>query len=77
MFMVAQAQPAADIDRSEDVLLLHDQAEPDGPPEPVKSMGPPSDLAPTPSATPTVPPAQTGAPAVKPPASSATQGVQP
>jgi rod shape-determining protein MreC len=77
MFMVAQAQPAADIDRSEDVLLLHDQAEPDGPPEPVKSMGPPSDLAPAPAAAPTVPPGQPGTPAVKLPASPATTGVQP
>jgi rod shape-determining protein MreC len=46
MFLVALAKPAADIDRSEDVLLLHDQAEPDGPPAPVKPMGPPSQLAP-------------------------------
>jgi rod shape-determining protein MreC len=46
MFLVAHARPAADIDRSEDVLLLHDQAEPDGPPSPITPMGPPSDLAP-------------------------------
>ncbi|HET6807168.1 MAG TPA: rod shape-determining protein MreC [Frateuria sp.] len=46
MFLEAQAQPAADISRSEDVLLLHDQAEPVGPPEPVPPMGPPADLAP-------------------------------
>ena len=46
MFQVVQAQPAADINRSEDVLLLHDQAEPDGPPAPVDAMGPPSELAP-------------------------------
>jgi rod shape-determining protein MreC len=46
MFQVARAQPAADINRSEDVLLLHDQAEPDGPPAPIVPMGPPSDLAP-------------------------------
>lgn len=46
MFLVAQAQPAADIDRSEDVLLLHDQAEPDGPPAPITPMGPPDDLQP-------------------------------
>jgi rod shape-determining protein MreC len=55
MFLVAQAQPAADIDRSEDVLLLHDQAEPDGPPAPVKSMGPSSDLAPVTGAVQAVP----------------------
>ncbi len=46
MFLLAKAQPAADIDRSEDVLLLHDQAEPDGPPAPITPMGPPSALAP-------------------------------
>jgi rod shape-determining protein MreC len=47
MFLVAQVQPAADIGRSEDVLLLHDQAERAGPPEPAKPVGPPSDLGPT------------------------------
>lgn len=46
MFLVAAAKPAADIERSEDVLLLHDQAEPDGPPPPITPMGPPADLAP-------------------------------
>jgi rod shape-determining protein MreC len=70
MFQVAQARPAADLDRSEDVLLLHDQAEPDGPPAPVKPMGPPSDLAPVPGAAPAAssvarpaaPPATSGMP---------------
>jgi rod shape-determining protein MreC len=52
MFQMAQADPAADIDRSEDVLLLHDQAEPDGPPVPITPMGPPADLAPQAQATP-------------------------
>lgn len=46
MFLEARAQPSADIDRSEDVLLLHEQAEPAGPPEPVPPMGPPASLAP-------------------------------
>ncbi|MEO9079284.1 MAG: rod shape-determining protein MreC [Rhodanobacter sp.] len=46
MFQVAVAQPAADVDRSSDVLLLHDQAEPDGPPAPAPAVGPPRDLAP-------------------------------
>jgi rod shape-determining protein MreC len=46
MFQVALAQPAADVDRSADVLLLHDQAEPDGPPAPAPAVGPPRDLAP-------------------------------
>ena len=48
MFLVAQATPAADIDRSQDVLLLHDQAEPDGPPAPPVPAGPPPDMAPAP-----------------------------
>jgi rod shape-determining protein MreC len=47
MFLVAQAQPAADINRSDEVLLLHDQAEPEGPPAPAPPVGPPRDLAPT------------------------------
>ncbi|KZC15513.1 rod shape-determining protein MreC [Rhodanobacter sp. FW510-R12] len=51
MFLVAMARPSADLDRSEDVLLLHDQAEPDGPPAPVTPMGPPRDLAPAASAS--------------------------
>jgi len=47
MFLVAQATPAADLGRSEDVLLLHDQAEPGGPPAPAAPVGPPRELAPT------------------------------
>lgn len=46
MFLDAFAAPAADVDRSDNVLLLHDQAEPIGPPEPVTPAGPPSSLAP-------------------------------
>jgi rod shape-determining protein MreC len=60
MFLVAMAQPAADLDRGEDVLLLHDQAEPDGPPAPVVPMGPPRDLAPAASTTATAPSAASG-----------------
>ncbi|OOG53353.1 rod shape-determining protein MreC [Rhodanobacter sp. C03] len=77
MFQVAQAQPAADIDRSEDVLLLHDQAEPDGPPAPVKPMGPPAELTPG-TATPVTPSGKPGAASVtKPsaPAPATTSGV--
>jgi rod shape-determining protein MreC len=44
MFLVARAHPEAEIDRSTDVLLLHDQAEPDGPPPPISPMGPPQDV---------------------------------
>ena len=51
MFRVARVQPAADIDRSEDVLLLHDQAEPDGPPAPAVPAGPLASLAPAPGAS--------------------------
>lgn len=47
MFLDASATPAADIDRSDDVLLLHDLAEPMGPPAPAPAVGPPSDLAPS------------------------------
>lgn len=51
MFLEATATPAADIDRSEDVLLLHDQAEPVGPPAPATPAGPPAGLAPSASAS--------------------------
>ena len=47
MFQEARATPAADIDRSDDVLLLHDLAELQGPPAPVTPVGPAADLAPT------------------------------
>ncbi|GAP66200.1 rod shape-determining protein MreC [Mizugakiibacter sediminis] len=46
MFAVAVARPAAALDRSGEVLLLHDLAEPAGPPEPVPPVGPPAQLAP-------------------------------
>ncbi len=46
MFLEARATPSADINRSDDVLLLHDLAEPMGPPAPAASVGPPADLAP-------------------------------
>lgn len=52
MFLVAQAHPAAQINRSDDVLLLHDQAEPDGPPALPQAVGPPRDLAPLPGSVP-------------------------
>ena len=51
MFLDAHATPTADIDRSEDVLLLHDQAEPIGPPAPAAAAGPPDTLAPASSAS--------------------------
>ncbi|KRF01898.1 rod shape-determining protein MreC [Frateuria sp. Soil773] len=52
MFLEAHARPSADLNRSGDVLLLHDQAEPAGPPAPVTPMGPPADLAPVPAGAP-------------------------
>jgi rod shape-determining protein MreC len=45
-FLLAHATPAANIDRADDVLLLHDLADPQGPPAPEKPVGPPADLAP-------------------------------
>lgn len=45
-FLEARAAPSADIDRSQDVLLLHDLAAPAGPPAPAPAVGPPASLAP-------------------------------
>lgn len=45
-FRVARAYPAADVDRTDDVLVLHDQAVPAGPPALAVPAGPPADLAP-------------------------------
>jgi rod shape-determining protein MreC len=53
MFIAAIATPAAALDRSSEVLLLRDQAEPYGPPAPLDEIGPPADLAgPAPDAAP-------------------------
>jgi rod shape-determining protein MreC len=49
MFLEAKANPGADLDRSDEVLVLHDLAEPAGPPPPPSLMGPPSDEAPAPA----------------------------
>jgi len=77
MFLEGRARPTADLDRSEDVLLLHDQAEPVGPPEPAAPAGPPADMAPAPSSTSASPPSaggspSTGVPNALAPASSAS-----
>jgi rod shape-determining protein MreC len=62
LFLEGRARPAADLDRSDNVLLLHDLAEPAGPPEPAVQAGPPSDLAPAPApAASTAPPARSSA----------------
>jgi rod shape-determining protein MreC len=45
MFTAAVARPAAALDRSGEVLLLHDQPQPYGPPPLLDEMGPPADLA--------------------------------
>jgi rod shape-determining protein MreC len=50
MFLEARANPSADLDRSDEVLVLHDLAEPAGPPPPVSPAGPPADEAPPPPA---------------------------
>ncbi|GLQ95709.1 rod shape-determining protein MreC [Dyella mobilis] len=49
MFLEAHANPSADLDRSDEVLVLHDLAEPAGPPPPPSPAGPPSDEAPVPA----------------------------
>jgi rod shape-determining protein MreC len=54
-FLSAQAKPAADLDRSEDVLLLHDLAEQAGPPSLAPEAGPPASMAPDPNAPPAAP----------------------
>jgi rod shape-determining protein MreC len=50
MFLEAHANPSADLDRSDEVLVLHDLAEPSGPPPPSSPAGPPADEAPPPPA---------------------------
>ncbi|WP_250633977.1 rod shape-determining protein MreC [Pinirhizobacter soli] len=67
MFLAAKAKPAADVARSDDVLLLHDLAEPVGPPPAASVAGPPAALA-SPADAPAAPattrtPARTTAPA--------------
>jgi len=49
LFLEGRARPAADLDRSDNVLILHDLAEPAGPPAPAAEVGPPADLAPAPA----------------------------
>ncbi len=52
MFLVARAKPVADLDRSDEVLLLRDLAPPAGPPAPASVDGPPSAWAPAPAMEP-------------------------
>jgi rod shape-determining protein MreC len=78
MFLEARARPSADLDRSDNVLLLHDLAEPVGPPEPAVPAGPPADLAPAPApaGSAALPPPANAAPATTPPATT-NPGAQP
>lgn len=75
MFLEGRARPSADLDRSDNVLLLHDLAEPAGPPAPAAAVGPPADLAPAPSASAAAPPRANATPAQTPPVT--TNPVQP
>jgi rod shape-determining protein MreC len=51
MFLQALVKPAAELDRSGEVLLLRDQPDPVGPPAPAPEVGPPASLAPTAAAS--------------------------
>ncbi|HUB89794.1 MAG TPA: rod shape-determining protein MreC [Dyella sp.] len=51
MFLEAHAQPSADLDRADELLVLHDLPEPAGPPAPVQPAGPPDSEAPAPAST--------------------------
>ncbi|RDS79772.1 rod shape-determining protein MreC [Dyella psychrodurans] len=79
-FLEARAQPSADLDRTDEVLLLHDLAEPAGPPPPANPAGPPADEAPAPATSATVPrvtlPAASSS-AVKPASAQAARVPQP
>jgi rod shape-determining protein MreC len=66
MFLEAKANPSADLDRSDEVLVLHDLAEPAGPPPPPSPAGPPSDEAPAPASTAPTPHPSTLVPSIKP-----------
>jgi rod shape-determining protein MreC len=51
MFNAAIARPSAALDRSGEVLLLHDQPQPYGPPAASEEVGPPAELASPPAST--------------------------
>ncbi|MGO4504899.1 MULTISPECIES: rod shape-determining protein MreC [unclassified Dyella] len=78
LFLEGRARPAADLDRSDNVLILHDLAEPAGPPAPAAEVGPPADLAPAPApaASAAPPPRASTTPAQTPP-STTNPPVQP
>lgn len=54
MFMEALVTPAAQLERSGEVLLLRDLPEPVGPPAPAPAVGPPASLAPVATTPPPV-----------------------
>jgi len=70
MFLEAVVKPAAELQRSGEVLLLRDQPDPVGPPAPAPEVGPPSSLAP-------VTAAQKPATISQPAAPAATTGTMP
>ncbi|RUL73142.1 rod shape-determining protein MreC [Dyella choica] len=55
MFLEAHAAPSADLDRADEVLVLHDLPEPAGPPPPAAPVGPPASEAPAPASTAALP----------------------
>lgn len=57
MFAAAKATPDALLDRSSEVLVLHELADPVGPPKPELQTGPPASLAGDPDVPPVVVPA--------------------
>lgn len=76
LFLEGRARPAADLGRSDNVLILHDLAEPVGPPPPAVPSGPPADLAPAPGSSVAAPPRAASAPAQTPPVAT-NPAVQP
>lgn len=79
MFLEARAEPTADLDRADEVLVLHDLAEAAGPPPPAQPAGPPASEAPAPASTTAAPRASapiSAKPSVK-PASAQSTGTPP
>ena len=75
MFLEARAEPIADLDRVDELLVLHDLAESAGPPPPVIPAGPAASDAPAPASSAAAPRA-TMPGSVK-PASAQTTGTPP
>jgi rod shape-determining protein MreC len=75
MFLEARAEPTADLDRADEVLVLHDLAEAAGPPPPAQPAGPPASEAPAPASTTAAP--RAAAPVSAKPASAQSTGTPP